>query len=160
MRQGKDYDHDMIGDSGVYKLHLKVKNIHGLNMNWPSRIIKYQEKIFIPCTVKIDGIFYFYIQIMDDLLEANKFSVAIAVSNGVQTGIINIGKVFPIDAKVEEIIKEKAGVLSFPGEMSNTLIEDLEGGKRRINLSFKLSKFSSSKVLEIISYPFSISSGL
>ena len=51
--------------------------------------------------------------ILGDLKESKKFKVAISIGAGRPSGITHIGQIFPIDAKKQDIIKEKSGVLSF-----------------------------------------------
>ena len=75
----------------------------------------------------IDGIIYSYVQIMGNDEDAKKFKVALSIGKGGQSCLGHIGQVFSIDAKREDIIKEKSGVLSFsPIGMGETFFEDMK----------------------------------
>ena len=88
----------------------------------------------------IDGIIYSYVQIMGNDEDAKKFKVALSIGKGGQSGLVHIGQVFPIDAKREDIIKEKSGVLSFsPTGMGETFFEDIKSeDKKRLYLTTKI----------------------
>ena len=54
--------------------------------------------------------------------------------------LVHIGQVFPIDAKREDIIKEKSGVLSFsPIGMGETFFEDIKSeDKKLLQMTIKI----------------------
>ena len=90
----------------------------------------------------IDGIIYSYVQIMGNDEDAKKFKVALSIGKGGQSGLVHIGQVFPIDAKREDIIKEKSGVLSFsptgPG-MGETFFEDIKSeDKKQLHVTTRI----------------------
>ena len=87
----------------------------------------------------MDGIFYSYVQIMGDEEEAKKFKVALTVGSA-QSGLVHIGQVFPIDAKMKDIIKEKSGVLSFsPTGMGETFFEDVKSkDRKKLHLTYNI----------------------
>ena len=96
------------------------------DLNWNCVVFDYQNSHFGMVTCKVRGTFYSYVHIFDDGEEAKKFKVAISVGKGGQTGLFHTGQVFPIDAKREDIIKEKSGVLSFsPTGMGELFFEDI-----------------------------------
>ena len=158
MMYGKEEHHISIVNDGAHRWSLRERH-QSSNINWPCKIFKYQERLFIATGSKVEGTYYLYLKVVGDLSEANQFKVAISVGKGRQTGLIHVGRVFPIDAKQEDIIEEESGVLSFSqGGMGKTLFEPLEDGSRRVTMDFKIGK--SSDVSKIITVPFSISTGI
>ena len=115
------------------QLHLK-------NLNWSCAVLNVNLKTYILTTRKIDGIFYSYVLIIGDEEEAKKFKAAISIGTGGQSGLVHIGQVFPIDAKREDIIKEKSGVLSFsPIGMGETFFEDIKSkDSKQLQMTIKI----------------------
>ena len=133
LRFGKEADHISYAFSGnTTILTLQNTQLHSKNLRWPSKVLNLsQDTKFLLVTRKVDGIFYSYLQIMGDEEEAKKFKVALSVGRA-QSGLVHIGQVFPIDAKREDIIKEKSGVLSFsPIGMGETFFEDIKNEDRK-----------------------------
>ena len=164
MKYGKAEDHLRVWNDGVDKLNITITKHQDKNFHWPCRVYIYQNKLFIASGSKVEGVYYFYLHIMGDLEEANRFKVAITIGSGRQSGIIHIGKVFPIDAKMEDVIKEKSGVLSFwQGGMGESLLEDVDETTKKIVMNFKISSAQEATgggVCKINTSPFSISSGM
>ena len=129
-------------DHTGYKVRLTLSVIlyKKQNLGWDCKVLNYQDQLFARATHKVDGIFYTYVYILGDHEEAKKFKVAISIGQGTQTGIIHTGQIFPIDAKKEDIIKEKSGVLSFsPTGMGETLFEDVEENQKILSVDIKIS---------------------
>ena len=101
--------------------------------------------------------------ILGDLEEAKKFKVDISIGQGRQSGIVHTGQIFPIDAKKEDIIKEKSGVLSFsPIGMGETFFEDGDQNQKILQVHFKISnaqEINGGNVCKFSDSPFSISLG-
>ena len=108
------------GPNNNWFLREDNRDIRDKNCNYSCRIFKYQYTLFAGQSTKVDGIYYFYFQIIGNIEEANEFKVELSIGHGKQSGIFHSGRVFPIDTKREDIIKEESGVLSFwPGGMVN-----------------------------------------
>merc|ERR1719192_1421958 len=109
------------------KLSVHNTMLHLKNLTWSCAVLNVNLESYILTTCKIDGIFYSYVQIVGNEEDARNFKVALSIGKGGQSGLVHIGQVFPIDAKREDIIKEKSGVLSFsPIGMGETFFEDLK----------------------------------
>ena len=130
---------------------------------WCCEVFNYQNQLFAARNLTVDGIFYTYVYILGDLEEAKKYKVAISIGQGTQSGIIHTGQIFPIDAKKEEIIKEKSGVLSFsPIGMGETLFEVLDENQKQLRVHIKISNaqdLNGGDVCQSGHSPFSISLG-
>ena len=143
MKLGKEAYHVKITDAGyVYQRHLLTKDWDTLNVWWKCQVLKYQNQLFATSSQRVDGTFYTFVYILGDLEEAKKFKVAIAVGQGTQSGMIHTGQIFPIDAKLNDIIKEKSGVLSFSSVgMGETLFENIKVAgedKKQLQVHFKI----------------------
>ena len=140
MRFGKETDHVKMNDAGYRcRLNTNMENLKKRGTGWDCRVLNYQNQLFVARTHKVDGIFYTYVYILGDLEEAKKFKVAIAIGQGTQSGIIHTGQIFSIDAKQQDIIKEKRGVLSFSWiGMGETLFEDV-GERKSLQVLIKIS---------------------
>ena len=122
------------------KLTLQSTQLHVKNSRWPCNVINLNlQTNFILTNIKEDGIFYTYVQIMGDEDEAKKFKVALSIGRG-QSGLVHIGQVFLIDAKREDIIKQKSGVLSFsPYGMGESFFEDIKSEDRKnLHLTYNI----------------------
>jgi len=121
------------------KLSQQNTDFHFKNLRWPCNVLNVNLQTFILTTRKIDGIFYSYMQILGDEEEAKKFKVALSIGNGGQSGLAHIGRVFPIDAKREDIIKEKSGVLSFsPTGMGEMFFEVKSEDKKVLHVTTRI----------------------
>ena len=104
------------------------------------KIIKLKTTKFIPKFVRSDGIYYTWIQVLGGHKKASKYSVTITVGKGTDTRITHQGKVFPIDVKQEQIIKEQSGVVSFL--MKEMFLSTPEDGKE-VTVQYAFSRSTS-----------------
>ena len=112
------------------------------NMNWTRRVFAYQDKHFVMVVERVDKFYYSYLYILADQEEAENYTVTITVGHGGQTEKTHRnGKVFPIDDKHEDILKQRSGVLSF-SRGTGDLFEDQDvaGQEKKVVLSFKISR--------------------
>ena len=139
--------------TGEYSVTIKaietVLSLHNLDLL--STVMKYERSVFLSVAVKTDGIFYVYTYILGDLKEAQKFKVAISIGKGGPSALIHVGQIFPIDARREDILKEKNGVLSFnPIGMGETFFGNVEGGKT-LAIEIKIRKAEDLTRAEVFS---------
>ena len=86
-----------------------------------------------------NGIFYSFVYILGDIEEAKKFKVAISIGEGRPSSLVHTGQIFPIDAKREDIVKEKSGVLSFsPIGMGETFFEEIDEDNKVLQVNIKI----------------------
>ena len=89
--------------------------------------VKFRGQQFLPVFVALKGVYYAWMYILGGSEEAAKYNAVMAVGRGQPSVIAHHGKIFPIDAKIEDILKEKSGVLSFShGGMESKLFRDTD----------------------------------
>ena len=88
-------------------------NTNDNTITWKAKVVKFQEQSFMLKLSKVGRIFYSFIYIYGDIDQAKKYMATISIGHGTQSGIVHHGKIFPIDMKGKDILKENCGVLSF-----------------------------------------------
>ena len=88
-------------------------NTNDNTITWKAKVVKFQEQSFMLKLSKVGRIFYSFIYIYGDIDQAKKYMATISIGHGTQSGIVHHGKIFPIDMKGMDILKEHCGVLSF-----------------------------------------------
>ena len=142
IQNGKETDHVDINDEGFLRsLNVRMTSFEGRECGWACKILKYQNQLFLASASKEDGIYYFFVYILAHLEEARKFKVTLSIGQGTQSGIIHTGKIFPIDAKKVDIMKEKSGVISFHQVgMGETFFTDAEDQTKEIEVHIKIGR--------------------
>ena len=135
----------------AYTLELNENELNQDNVGYTSNVMRYEKSAFLSRIEKTDGIFYIYTRILGDHKEAQNFKVVISIGEGGPSALIHIGQIFPIDARKEDILKEKSGVLSFnPIGMGETFFEDVEG-KKELVINFKIRKAQDLPLKRVLS---------
>ena len=117
------------------------------DLSWCCTIAKFQNELFATTARRVNGLWYAYMYILGDSGEAKKFSVKITIGEGAQTQIIGTRKVFPIDTKVADILKERSGVLSFsPVGTADEFFYDIESKgemNKKIEITYEIMEATS-----------------
>ena len=110
--------------------------------DWIRQVVTFQNMHFVMVMDRVDRLYYSYLYILADQEAAKKYSVTITVGHGGQTEKIHRdGKVFPVDAKQKDILKQRNGVLSFErgnGDLFED--QDVRGEEKKVVLHFKISR--------------------
>ena len=146
----KIFGYSSISDSGIHnQKHCSHEHSYRSNQNlyWKNNGLKFQEHIFMTYFARVNGIFYSFMYLYGDSDEAKKYMVTMSIGHGTQTGIVHHGKIFPVDMKRSDILKESSGVLSFSSVGMSCLFfqdEKVSGiEKKVIAIRFKISKARS-----------------
>ena len=158
MKYGKEFHH--IDDTGIKRrLNVRIASFEGKSCGWPCKVLRYKSQLFAASASKVDGIYYFFVYMLAHLEEARKFRVTILIGQGTQSGIIHTGKIFPIDAKRDDIVKEKSGVVSFSqAGMGETFFTDGEDETKLIEVHIKISRACEPKNDDVCKFSHSPSS--
>ena len=109
------------------------------------KIIVLGKKKFIPrFTRNDDCTYYAWVQLIGGQVKASKYKVTISIGRGTDTNIIHRGKVFPIDIKQNEIIREFSGVASFAQNgMGRIMFCDAPEDEREITIHYAITESSA-----------------
>ena len=114
------------------------------NINWKIIHLKFHEQSFMIVFARAGGIYYTFMYLYGDNDQAKKYAVTISIGHGTQSGIVHHGKIFPIDMKREDILKENSGVVSFSsvGMGSSFFFDKNYSGEegKVISVRFQISK--------------------
>ena len=105
-------------------------------------ITKCHGKIFIPAFTRKGNIYCAWMYILGNTEEARHFSVTISIGEGTASGIFKVGRIFPIDVKMEDIIKEQNGVLRY-NQDPESFFTDQRPGMKSIRINYKIIRSSS-----------------
>ena len=108
-----------------------------------SEILECQGNKFLPAFTRKGTIYCAWVYILGNLEDAGHFFGTISIGEGTDSVICKSGRVFPIDMKRVDIIKEQKGVLKFSHD-TESYFTDIESGEyKRINVSFKITRAPS-----------------
>ena len=106
----------------------ETKDWNNKDNNWGVAHIDFSGHTFIPRFTKREGIFYVYAKILANNDAASKFTVDLEVTNPNNTASLKFMglKVFPVDVKWQEVIKDEDGVLTFDEKQAKKLFLDFD----------------------------------
>ena len=102
-----------ISDIGLHGNISTKKEQLLLDGAWPCSALQREDHVFLVKYMKRDEVFYAYVYIVGDLEDAKKFQATMVLSNSTRSLQFHKEQVFPIDARIDDILNQDDGVLSF-----------------------------------------------
>ena len=114
LKQGESRN-EMFGNEEHIEYTMSVDEFKKKNdINWQCMdIMRYNQQVFLPAFTRRDGVYYAWVYVLTDPIEAKGYSATIHLGEGSQSGLIHTGGVVSIDMRKDDILKARSGVLSF-----------------------------------------------